>query len=246
MKLSALAAVLIAFFPLATTSAADDIVARARAAYGALTSYSDAGTVDTEYSVGVGPTIREHHTFRTHFRAPRRFYFEFNEDRAAGADRFVVWSDEEAFRTWWKDSGVESEYPRGQGVSALVSAIGVTKGAAAVITPLLFPQANLKGALNNFAEGQLDGTELVGGRKCHRVKGVQRSVYSNTGRGESVRATVLWIDTETLLLRKMFEDTPRGMPAGAVNRVITLLEPKPNPSLKDEQFQFATPGAVSN
>ncbi len=225
------------------TAVAEDLVARARAAYGALTSYSDVGTVDTEYNVGAGQTIRERHTFRTYFRAPRHFLLEFNEDRAAGADRFVIWSDAETFRTWWKDAGMETPYPRGQGVAALVSAFGPTKGVAGVITPLLFPQANLKGALNNFEEGELDGTEVIGGRKCHRIKGVQRSVYG-TGRGESVRATVLWIDAETLLLRKMFEDTPRGMAAGVVNRVTTVLEPQVNPPLKDEQFRFTVPGVA--
>jgi outer membrane lipoprotein-sorting protein len=229
-----------ALTPFTTALGSEDIVARARAAYGALGSYSDAGTIDTELNVGVGQTIREHHTFRTHFRAPRRFYFEFNEDRAAGADRFVVWSDDETFHTWWKDTGVKTAYPRGQGVAALISAFGSTKGAASVTTPLLFPQADLRGALNNFEEGKLEGTEEISGRKCHRVKGVQRSAYG-TGRGESVRATVLWIDAETLLLRKMFEDTPRGSPAASVNRVITVFEPQANPSLQDAQFRFTPP-----
>ena len=231
---------LLGVLPTAAAPGDDDIVARARASYGQLTSYSDTGTIDTELKLGAGPTIREHHTFLTYFRKPRSFYFEFNEDSKAGADRFVVWSDAEAFKTWWKTTGVQTEYPRGQGVAALVSAFGTTNGAAAVIAPVLFPQADLRGVLVNFQDGKLEGADTIDGRKCHKVKGVQRSVYG-TGRGESLRDTILWIDAETMLVRKMFEDTPRGTLAGSVNRVTTVFQPAANPSLDDKRFVFIAP-----
>ena len=81
---------------------------------------------------------------------------------------------------------------------------------------------------------------MVGGRSCHRVKGIQRSAYG-TGRGEQVRDTTLWIDAETFLLCKMFEDTPRGTIAGTIQRTTTTFEAHPNPELDDDRFRFAAP-----
>ena len=221
--------------------AEEDIVARSRAAYAALVSYSDTAVVEIEIGTRGGPLLRERHTFATRFREPRHFFFELIEDEAAGGDRFVVWSDEQAFKTWWKTTGVEETDPPGRGVAALVTAFGVTNGAAAIVTPLLFPQTDLKGPLLDFAEGVLEGTESIGGRECHRMKGVQRPVYANTGRVGQVRDTTLWIDAEAFLLCRVFEDTPRGSPAGSVQRVTTTFKAQANPALADEAFRFVRP-----
>jgi outer membrane lipoprotein-sorting protein len=224
-----------------SSHAQEDYVARSLAAYAALKSYSDTAVVETELKIGDGPTIRERHTFVTRFRGPRQFYFEFNEDPSAGGDRFVVWSDDEAFKTWWKTTGVEETYGVGRGVAALVSAFGVTNQAAAIVAPVLFPQANLRGPLLNFESGTFEATETVGERPCHRVKGLQRSVYANTGGGEQMRETTLWIDAETFLLCRMYEDTPNGTVAGTVQRVTTTFQAQANPELADAQFAFSAP-----
>ncbi len=228
------------FVPAVACHAQEDYVARSLAAYAALESYSDAAVVETEFQIGDGPAIRERHTFVTRFRRPRHFYFEFNEDPGAGGDRFVIWSDDEAFYTWWKTTGVEETYGVGRGVAALTSAFGVTNQAAAIVTPVLFPQANLTGPLLNFADGSFTETEMVGVRSCHRIKGVQRSAYA-TGRGEQARDTTLWIDAETFLLCKMFEDTPDGALAGSIQHVTTTFLAQPNPDLADDQFTFTAP-----
>jgi outer membrane lipoprotein-sorting protein len=227
--------------PAACAVAQQDYVARSLAAYSALESYSDTATVDTEFQLAGGPVIRERHTFATRFRKPRHYYLEFNEDQRAGGDRFVVWSDDRAFKTWWATTGIEETYPPGQGVGALVQAFGVTNQAAAIVTPLLFPQANLRGGLSNFEGGAFEATESIDGRACHRVKGAQRSAYA-TGRGEHVRDTTLWIDAETFLLCRIFEDTPRGTTAGAVQRTTTTFQTQANPELADEHFKFTVPG----
>jgi outer membrane lipoprotein-sorting protein len=227
-------------FPAVCALAQEDYVARSRAAYAALESYSDTAVVDTELQLAGGPLIRERHTFTTRFRKPRQYYFEFNEDRSAGGDRFVVWSDNRAFKTWWGTTGIENTYPPGQGVSALVQAFGVTNQAAAIVTPLLFPEANLRGGLLNFEGGAFEATEAIEGRGCHRVKGVQRSVYG-TGRGEHVRDTTLWIDAQTFLLCRMLEDTPRGTIAGTVQRTTTTFRAQANPEITDVQFEFSAP-----
>lgn len=235
----AVLALIASIIPAGVSHAQEDYVARSLAAYAALDSYSDTAVVETELQLGGGPAIRERHTFATRFRKTRHFYFDFNEDPAAGGDRFVIWSDDEAFYTWWKTTGVKETYGVGRGVAALTSAFGVTSQAA-IVTPVLFPQAGLTGPLLNFTEGTFEATEMVGERSCHRVKGVQRSVYA-TGRGDQARDTTLWIDAETFLLCKTFEDTPEGALAGSANRVTTTFVAQPNPDLADDQFTFAEP-----
>jgi outer membrane lipoprotein-sorting protein len=223
---------------LPTFAVDDDILARSRATYAALRSYADTGTVDVEFGPS-GAVIKERHTFTTYYRAPRLFYFDFNKHQQA--DRFVVWSDEEAFHTWWRTTGVESTYPKGQGATAFVTAAMPTKNSITQTAPLLFSTAGLVGTLTEFGDASVVGKEAVGGRECHKLVGVARSVYPATQHVTNVRKTTVWIDTETLLVRKIVEDAPRGTPAGTVSRVTTTFQPQANPTLEDSRFQFVPP-----
>lgn len=229
-----------AFMCLAATSvfaAEDDILARSRATYASLKSYADTGTVDVEIGP-VGGVIKERHTFTTYYRAPRRFFFDFTKHK--NADRFVVWSDEGAFHTWWQTTGVESAFPKGQGATAFATAAMPTKNAIVQIAPLVFSQAGLVGTLTEFGDASLVGTESVGGRKCHKLVGVARTVYPATQHVTNVRKTTVWIDAETLLVHKVVESAPRGTPAGTVLRITTTFQPQANPTLEDRRFQFAS------
>jgi len=235
---SPLALMLICLPTLSAFATEGDILARSRATYAALRSYADTGTVDMEYGPA-GATIWERHTFRTRYRAPRRFFFDFTKYQKA--DRFVVWSDDEAFRTWWQTTGVESTYPKGQGTGAITTATAPTKNAITQIAPLLFSQAGLAGTLTEFGDASVVGTESVGGRSCHKLVGVARSVYAATQHVTNVRRTTVWIDVETLLIRKVLEETPQGTPAGLVSRVTTMFEAEANPTLDDDRFRFVPP-----
>ena len=227
-----------ALFATTVPAAEEDILVRSRAAYAALRSYADTGTVDVEFGP-VGGTIKERHTFITYYRAPRLFFFDFTKHK--NADRFVVWSDEEAFHSWWQTTGVENTFPKGQGATAFVTAAMPTKNAITQTAPLLFSQAGLVGTLTEFGDASVVGTEIVGGRKCHKLVGVARSVYPATERVTNVRKTTVWIDAETLLVRKVLEDAPRGSPAGTVLRVTTTFEPHADPKLEDARFRFVPP-----
>lgn len=220
------------------TTAAEDILARSRTAYAALTSYADSGTVVQEFGPSTGP-LTERHTFTTRYRAPRHFYFDFTKHNAA--DRFVVWSDDEAFRTWWQATGVDQTYPKGSGATAFVTGGPITKGSLVMLAPLLFPQAGLSGTLTEFGDATAAGEETVNGRRCHKLTGVATSVYQASGRAVNVRRTTIWIDAETLLVRKVFEDTPDGTAASQVSRTTTTFEPRANPMLSDDAFRFAAP-----
>ncbi len=217
-------------------AAADDLLSRSRAAYAALTTYSDTGTVDAEFGNAPSPS-RERHTFRTLFRAPRLLLFDFT--KAANADRFVVWSDEETFHTWWKATGSVSSYPKGQGLSAFVNGSVPTQGTVDAITPWLFPKAGLTGTLTELVDMSEAGIESVDGRPCHKLVGKAQSVYGATGHVTNVRRVTLWIDTQSLLVRRIAEDAGEGK---IVNRKTYTFEPKANPTLEPKQFAFAPPG----
>ena len=220
-------------------SASEDVLARSRAMYASLKSYSDTGEVLYEYGGSASPG-RDRHTFRTYFRSPRHFFFEFTKGAKPGGARLVVWGDGEAFHTWWSTTGVENTYPRGTGRTAFTSSAYTTAGSVVQISPFLFPGAGLVGTLEEFESSAVDSTEIVDGRMCHKLSGVARSRYIS-GHETNVRRTSVWIDVESLLVRKVFEDTPRGTPAGNVSRVTTSFEPQANPSLDDSRFRFTPP-----
>ncbi len=222
-------------------AASNDVLERSRALYGSLQSYADQGTVMTESKSPGGPAVIERHTFTTYYRAPRHFYFEFNEDKAAGGDRLAICGDNEAFHRWWSVAGFEDTYPKGQGATAFAVSATPTHWSAVQIASVLFAGAGLKSPLVNFGEAAIEGTEDIGGRRSHQLRGIARSVYAQTGRGEQARRTTVWIDTETLLVRRIFEDTPRGLIAGSVMQVTTTFDPQANPKIDDSRFVFKAP-----
>lgn len=215
---------------------------RSRAAYAALRSYSDTGTVTTEDILPGAPAIIEHHTFLTFYRAPRQYLFDFKKDEQAGGERFVIWCEGADFNTWWSTTGVHEKYEKGRGEFAFATASEPTKGSSMLIAPLLFTQANLQGPLVSLKEPKVIGTENVGGHACQKITAVMSLAYSDSGQTAEERSVTLWIDTETLLVRKLFEDTPRGSMEGLVSRVTTTLEPQLNPTLDDVSFRFVPPG----
>jgi outer membrane lipoprotein-sorting protein len=213
---------------------ADDILQRTRGMYTALKSYSDTGTVLFE-----APNISERHSFASRYQAPRSFYFDFK--KAGNVDRYVIWSDAEAFHTWWMTTGVEDEYPKGSGTGAFSQADYLTAGSALLIPTLLFSQSGLAGPLTNLKDGVLDGTEKVASHPCYKIIGTTRDVYTATGREVNIRKLTLWIDTESLLIRKIFEDTPKGSPVREFKHTTTAFEPQANPRVTAESFKFVAP-----
>jgi hypothetical protein len=51
----------------------------------------------------------------------------------------------------------------------------------------------------------------------------------------------VWIDVETSLVRKIFEDTPKGAGGGIASSITTTFEPQANPTLEDGRFRFTVP-----
>jgi hypothetical protein len=228
---TAVAAVLIAI----PAGASDDLLARSRAAYAALRSYADTGIVTVETKVPGSALAVERHTFSTRFRTPRHFYFEFKKDANAGDERLAIWCDGGDFQGWWSATGVHEVYSGGRGVNAFTSAVFPTQGTASQIPPLLFPAAEMHGPLVDIKDVRVLGTEDAGGRPSHKIAGVVQAHFG------AARPVTIWIDADTLLVRKIVEETPVGSAAGNIDRVTTTFEPRANPELDDSRFRFVVP-----
>jgi outer membrane lipoprotein-sorting protein len=213
--------------------AADDVLQRSRTVYAELKSYADTGTVVNEY----GTDSTDRHTFLTRFtRAPRHFYLEFNKQ---GGDRFVIWGDPDAFHTWWKTTGDRYDYPNPNNAPAISQSGRPTGATANKIPTLLYAKAPLLSDFANVSDAAVDGSEEVGGHRCARVLGTTRDVYGATGKEVNVRKITLWIDSESLLIRKVIEEW-KAMP-GQRNRTITTYEPQANPAIDEAKFAFSPP-----
>ena len=221
-------------------SRADDLWERSRAAYTALQSYSDAGVVVTENQSPGAPLLVERYSFTTYYRAPRQFYFDFKKDPKAGNERLVIWCDGGDFQSWWSATRVHQTYPQGTGATAFGVSAFPTKGAVLLIPPLLFPKAGLQGPLAALKAPRLVGTLELNGVRVHKLVGEVAIGYA-TGLGAHARATTVWIDAQTLLVRKIVEDTPAGSPEGSVDRATITFEPHANAQLADSVFQFGVP-----
>jgi outer membrane lipoprotein-sorting protein len=220
--------------PAARLRAADDVLQKARDLYAGLQSYGDTGTVVVEY----GTASRDQHTFTTAIsRAPRGFYFDFHKQ---GGDRYVIWGDPDAYHTWWKTTGVTEDYPNPNNIGAFGTAGAQTAGAAMKIPTLWYAKANLQGPFLNLESPVLDGTESVDGHACYRLKGTTGDVYGATGRKVNVRALTVWIDTGSLLIRRIVE-VPANVLPGHIDRTTTTYRPEANPPIDAGRFRFTPP-----
>lgn len=227
--------------PAAAAVSAAELITRSRAAYGSLKSYADSGEVLDQFGPNAADVYR--HTFKTYFRAPRNFLFDFTADPRAGGARIVIWCDGGDFQSWFSATGQHASYPRGSNTAQLPfqQSAARTRGAVALIPGLLYAGSGLVSAFNEFGEAELAGNESVTTRAAYKLIGVARSVYPATHRETNVRRATVWVDQGNHLLRQIFEDTPKGLPASAVIRITTTLEPRANPQLDDSVFHFIVP-----
>ena len=210
---------------------ASDILQKMRDTYGALNSYADSAVMVREY----GATDR--HTFATYFnRAPRHFLLDFHKQ---GGDRYVVWGDPDGFHTWWKTTKQTTDYPNPNNTPAITLSGPPTQSGVVKIPTLLYSKASLGGDFTNFADVKLEGSEVIGGHHCYRLKGKASDSYAASGKEVNIRKMTLWIDAESFLLREVREEWPPV--GGTATRMTTTYEPQANPALDDAKFKFTPP-----
>jgi outer membrane lipoprotein-sorting protein len=230
----------------AAPSSRSEVLARSFALYPTLTSYADTATVVRESPSGI-----ERWKFTTRFRAPLDFYFDFQGvDWKSGSSitlstsyhRMVLWMIGGELQSFNLQMKSHETIPRASGrqVAHVQGAGAGTVGTSMLIPSLIFANANLPGALRQIQEATDAGFETVSGRRCHKIIGMAAEYYPS-GQMTNVRKITVWIDAETLLVRKVFEDTPKGYPLGSYSRLTVTIEPQMNPKLDDGKFHFEVP-----
>jgi hypothetical protein len=225
---------------------AEEVLARTFAAYAALNSYADSGTV-TDDSGG----FREEYTFRTfQTRQPRNFFLEFRYTgtvypsgfKLPGGEQTVIWMQNGELQTWLSKTQEHQTYPEdgGRQVEALKSASYGTRNVSVLIPSLIYTKANIASVVQATEEAVAAGSETIGSHKCFKVMGLERWRYPS-GQITGVRPVTFWIDAETYLIRKVFEDTPKGYPRGALSHRTITFEPHANPPLEASKFSFTVP-----
>ena len=223
----------------------NDLLARSMALYPTLASYADTATVVRE-----APGIVDRWKFRTYFRQPLDFYFDFQGVTSTSAgvpidmsgQRIVLWMRNGELESFNQQMRTHETIPRATGnqPAVLQSASAGTAGTSILIPALIFVKANLAGTLNQIRQATDAGFETVGGRRCHKIIGMAAQYYPS-GQMTNARQVTVWLDAGTLLVRKVFEDTPKGYPAGGYARLTVTIEPQMNPDLDDSKFHFTVP-----
>lgn len=229
------------------TFAPAEVVTKMRAAYAALTSYADSGTV-LEETTG----FTDRFTFRTLIsRAPRNLLIEFRaiaSEYKSGhrlpLDHVVaIWLEKDDLHSWSSKMQSHEIFPANntqQQVNAIKGGDYSTHGISLLVPSHFYTKSGLASALHAMEEPQADGYESVNGRRCFRIAGVEQWRYPS-GQVTGVRPIKVWIDAETYLVQKVLQDTPRGYPRGQVSRRITTLKHRVNPKLEPAQFAFKVP-----
>lgn len=231
-----------------TTASLPPELTNAIAYYATLTSYADTGTIVQE-APGMVDTAKS----TTYFRRPTRdLYLELHRVNSVNPDnKFTI--DMSANRhVIWMFRGEMSSYDFSSGTHQVVGADGggqvrtlhngshATQGISTLIPALLYSKSQLPGSISQIEQATLAGVEEVDGRRCHKVTGVAAAHYQS-GQRTDIRPVTVWIDVKTQLIRKVFEDTPKGYPARSYRRTTITLQPQANPTLDDARFQFKVP-----
>jgi hypothetical protein len=223
---------------------------KAIAYYATLTSYADTGTVTLETGALVDKA-----RFTTYLRrASRDLLFDFQALTSVTVNTGFTIDMRRYHSVLWMIGGSMQTYQAatpqplqqvgtegGAQVRALSGLSSPSNGASIMITSLLYPLARLPSAILQIEEATVAGIEPIGGRPCHKVTGTAAAYYPN-GRRTSVRPVIVWIDTETQLVRRVVEDTPEGYGDGKSIRRLTFdYQPQANPAIDDSKFQFTVP-----
>lgn len=221
-----------------------DLLKRSMDLYSTLPAYADSGTAVRE-----GPGLVDRWKFKTYFSRPRNFRFDFQgvTSRSAGltmdssTQHIVLWMIEGELQSFNQQMRSHNTVGRtGNQPGELLNASAYTAGTSVLIPSLLFAKSDLPGSIRQIREAAYAGLESVNGHRCHKIVGTAAQFYPS-GKMTNVREVSVWLDAQNLLVRKVFEDTPKGYPAGSYLRLTIQLDPHANPTLEPANFQFTVP-----
>ncbi|MEX2553265.1 MAG: hypothetical protein WD627_09760 [Actinomycetota bacterium] len=234
---------------------AEEMLAAMVVRYGGCHSYCDSGKVVTRFIRQSRPSSRIK-PFKTAFVRPGQFRFEFRSrhgDAEEDWDRYIIWARGSEARTWWDVSpGIERRDSLGL---AVAGATGVSGRSSHTVPALLLPDQVGGRSLTDLREVQSLGDEQLDEVMCYRLTGrfAPRPVdeaREEESREDFIRKTgrapehseesppILWIDRESLLLRRLDEQT-RLETYRTEN--VTSYEPAVDVAIADDELAFDPP-----
>ena len=202
----------------------EEILAAMADRYGGCHSYRDCGKVVTRF-IGQSRPYSRIKPFKTAFVRPGQFRFEFRSrhgDAEEDWDRYIIWArGSEVLTRWDVRPGIRRLESLGL---AVAGATGVSGGSSLTVPALLLPDEVGGRSLTELMEVQSLGDELLDGVMCSRLTGRfaprpvdaaqdeedREDFIRKTGRAPEhaeVSPPILWIDRESLLLRRLDERT---------------------------------------
>lgn len=207
---------------------AGQLLGRMAKVYANCKSYRDAGIVKTVFFEANGKRTMTK-PFTTSFARPDRFRFEYQEKRGDGPDevnRYIVWRKGNEVQTWW-DIKLGVAKPESLRLG-LAGATGVSGGSALAIPALLLPD-EMGGGLTYMREAKRMQDVQLEKRECFRVQGKY-----------GASPTILWIDKETFLLRKI--DTQMLLQVKNIRvEQTTTYDPVLDGEITDKMLEFDPP-----
>ncbi len=206
---------------------ANAILRRMFGVYAACASYRDNGTSVNRYTERQSETI-----FKTAFRRPMDFRFEYTKDRPGV--RMIVHRDEEGARYWFY---ADEEIKNASLKMAIASATGVSGLTAFTVPHMLLPdEIDGRGFLSyeNWTTGE-DSEEA--GRPCYRIE-------RHYGEGDS---ETLWIDKMSLLLVRhdQARTVRRSMIEAFKTERSTLYVPEIDVEISEAELRFDAPEGLA-
>jgi outer membrane lipoprotein-sorting protein len=208
------------------TPPAGAIIQETKAAYAALQSYSDSGTIESQLG-GFADTMN--FTIRVQRPGLYRISWKASAPQASGADDGMTWSDGTGD---FLGLGGMPEQKQKDRATALAGATGTSLGAAANIPGTFFGDNWGNQLVGNF---QRQPDETVDGTDCYVVSEEMKN-------GTSSIATTLWIGKQDHFIRRIRTAT-RGTPKGEEG--MPQLDDATLIKILESQNQPATPDAIA-
>jgi len=215
------------------TAAATDataIVKQMAQTYSACKSYRDTGTSLTKF---LGDTPFENKVeFKTAFRRPAEFRFEYTSDHDVMQDRMIIHRDKAGTRTWWSVGGGEENTTID---AAIAGATGVSSGTAFNVPTMLFPDEVGGWSFLSPEDWSTLPDAEENGRSCYRL----------TRKEENGDHETVWIGKANFLLIRIDERrTIDGKRGTFVTEQTTLYQPEINIDIPDPELEFNPPANV--
>jgi len=228
-------AIAFSVFRMRQAMTAEQILARMAEVYAGCKSYRDTGTVK---STAVKDTFNRSidGTFTTAFIRPDRFRFEFKGTMGTRLPSGEVRSVEMHYIAWRKGQEISTWYNRRPGIEkaeslsmAIAAVAGISGGSATINAEMLLPE-ELKGSvlLTDMTEVTRIGDAVVNEVDC----------YCITGKWVD-RATTIWIDRKTFLVRGIIWKADAG--DGMTIESTTSWEPAIGKEISEDELDFKAP-----